>query len=302
MKLFTHYQTDAHRESAVNWRENYLGESLFYSCRSTQYDHASYPSTLHYHDYYELVVFLEGDIRYLCEAEAFCPEPGDIILIPPGRLHMSMLEGDATRYRRHVFYLYPDAFAAYDGAALTDFLTAADGVHLALPPAEREALLDLLDRLDRALAAGESTRERALAVGLAMQAFYLLGEAHAKTQPDAPCLPAAVVEIRRYLDAHFTEISSVAEAAEQLYYSREYVARLFRQSFNTTVSDYIRTRRVAYSRTLIAEGVPLSDACFRAGFGNLSTFIRAFRAVTGTTPSQYRASLLGTHRTGRNDL
>lgn len=292
MKLFTHYQTGAHRETAVNWRENYLGESLFYSCRSTQYDRASYPSTLHYHDYYELVVFLEGQIRYICEAESFCPQPGDIILIPPGRLHMSMLEEEATLYRRHVFYLYPDAFAAYDGAALTDFLTSADGVRLSLPPAERDEMLTLLERLDRALAADRASREHALAISLAMQAFYLFGDARAGAQSDAAYLPEAVAEIRRYLDAHFTEISSVAEAAEQLYYSREYVARLFRQYFNTTVSDYIRTRRVAYSRTLIAEGVPLSEVCFRAGFGNLSTFIRAFRAVTGMTPSQYRASLV----------
>ncbi len=291
MKLYTHYQTDAHRESAVNWRENYLGESLFYSCRSTHYDRSTYPASLHYHDYYELVIFLAGDIRYLCEAETVRPEPGDIILIPPGRLHMSMLEGDETLYRRHVFYLYPDAFAAYGGDALTDFLRTAEGVRLALPPDAREELFGVLDRLDAALTAEAGSRERALAVGLAMQAFYLIGSAHAKTQAEGEGLPEAVVKIRRYLDAHFTEIGSVAEAAEQLYYSREYVARLFRQCFNTTVSDYIRTRRVAYSRSLIAEGVPLSEACFRAGFGNLSTFIRAFRAVTGMTPSQYRASL-----------
>ncbi|MBQ3126415.1 MAG: helix-turn-helix domain-containing protein [Clostridia bacterium] len=291
MQLYTHYSTESHQEAAANWRENHLGDSLFYSCRSTHYDRAGYPSTLHYHDYYELVVFLEGDIRYLCEHETVCPNPGDIILIPPGRMHMSMLACEQTLYRRHVFYLYPDAFAPFCAEMLTDFLTCVDGVHLTLAPTERAELLALLDRLDLALSAGEETRERGLAIGLVLQIFYLLGKARAVSSPDPSGLPDAVMEIRRYLDDHFTEISTVAEAAEQLYYSREHIARLFRRRLNTTVSDYIRTRRVAYSRSLIAEGVPLSEVCFRAGFGSLSAFNRAFRAVSGVTPSRYRASL-----------
>lgn len=114
MKLLAHYQSEknAPHSQIINWRENYLGDSLFYSCRSTRYDRQTFPASLHYHDYFELVVFVEGDIRYLCASDSCRPQAGDIILIPPGRLHMSMLGGDATLYRRHVFYLYPDAFEA----------------------------------------------------------------------------------------------------------------------------------------------------------------------------------------------
>ncbi len=287
VKLNTHYTTEAQRASAAGWRENDLGPSLYYAYRDTTYDRAGYPSTVHYHDYFELVVFVEGDIRYICEDESYRPLAGDIILIPPGKLHMSMLEGEATRYRRHVFYLYPDAFAAMGGGGLTTFLASPGGVQLALPPSEREGLLDLLTRLDRALAA-EGAREHALGLALAMEAFYRFGEARPCARAGEDYLPESVAAIRRHIDAHFCELDSVAEVAEQLYYTREHVARLFRQYFNTTVSDYIRTRRVAYARTLIDEGVPLSEACFRAGFGNMSTFIRAFRAVTGMTPSAFQ--------------
>lgn len=289
MKLNTHYTAGGGRSAASDWRDNDLLPSLYYAYRDTAYSRADYPSTVHYHDYFELVVFVEGDIRYICEDETYRLRVGDIILIPPGKLHMSMLEGEATRYRRHVFYLYPDAFAAMGGGALTDFLAAPGGVQLALPAEARAGLLDLLARLDAALATGDA-RDRALGLALAMQAFHAFGQAKPRARSEETYLPEAVVAIRRYLDAHFTEIDSVAEVAEALYYTREHVARLFRLSFNTTVSDYIRTRRVAYARTLIDGGMPLSDVCFRAGFGNMSTFIRAFRAVTGMTPSEFRRS------------
>lgn len=293
MQLLAHYQNEKNspHSEIINWRENYLGDSLFYSYRSTRYDRQTYPASLHYHDYFELVVFVEGDIRYLCESASCRPQTGDIILIPPGQLHMSMLGGEATLYRRHVFYLYPAAFDSLGCGALTDFLGQAEGqFHLSLPPTERQELLTLLERLDQTLTAGDAPRERALAMGYAIQIFYLFGQARGGTTVHESCLPQTVLEIQRYLDAHFAELTSVTEVAAHFYYSREYVSRLFKQYFNTTVADYIRTRRIAHSQTLIAQGMPLCEVCFRVGFGNLTTFIRAFRAVTGMTPSQYRAA------------
>ena len=69
----------------------------------------------------------------------------------------------------------------------------------------------------------------------------------------------------------------------------------FRLSSNTVVhspsspGDYLLKCRVAHSQSLISQGVSLSDACYQSGFGSMSTFIRAFRTLTGRTPSQYRA-------------
>ena len=111
MQLLTTYIPEAAqaKPEIINWRSNYLNQSLYYSCRETRYDRKTYPSRMHYHDYYELVVFLGGDIHYICESSACQPEYGDVILIPPHRLHMSAINAASTVYRRHVFYLYPDA-------------------------------------------------------------------------------------------------------------------------------------------------------------------------------------------------
>ena len=80
----------------------------------------------------------------------------------------------------------------------------------------------------------------------------------------------------------------VGEIAAHFFYSREYVSRLFKKYYDTTILDYIHKLRISKSRALIAEGMPMIDVCYAVGFSSLSTFIRAFRAATDMTPSEYR--------------
>ncbi|MBR5225821.1 MAG: helix-turn-helix domain-containing protein [Clostridia bacterium] len=292
MKLLAHYISaiaKTHPE-IINWRENYLNDSLFYSCRATHYDRNTYPSSLHYHDYYELVILEEGDIHYISEGSTFKPQKGDLIVIPPRRLHMSAIDADETLYKRHVFYLYPDALSALGCDALTDFLISVNEARcqLSLPGAEKASLLSLLSRLDHALAPDADKKDRALSLGLVIEIFYLLSLAQADTASASAHLPENVLRIQQYIDDHYAEISSVSQIAAHFYYSREYVSRLFKQHFNTTVADYITKRRIATTQTLIAQGIPLSDICYRVGFGSMTAFIRSFRSVTNMTPSQYR--------------
>lgn len=293
MKLLAHYLNTLQqtRPEIINWRENDINDSLFYSYRSTCYDRQTYPSSLHYHDYYELVVIVEGDIRYICESAACQPQPGDVVLIPPRRLHMSQINADATRYQRHVFYLYSDALDALGCGALTGFLARGEEARLLAPSQRgRQELLSLLPRLDHALRQDALPEDRALALGLVIEIFYWLSEARPREEaPTGAHLPENVLAIQRYLDEHFADIATVSEVAARFFYSREYVSRLFRRHFHTTVADYIMQRRVAQSQALIGQGEALSDVCYQVGFGSMATFIRAFRALTNMTPSQYRA-------------
>lgn len=295
MKLLTHYMSarNSSQHEIKNWRENYINDSLFYSNRSTEYTRQTYLTTMHYHEYYEMVIFLEGDIHYICESEAYPVEYGDIILIPPRKIHMSMLNTEATHYKRHVFYFYPDAFDALGCGALMNFLNKNQGRYLltSLEQKERKKLFSLLDKLDEALKNTESPLHQALALSYVIQIFYLFNKESFHLGGSKQHLPENVLEIKHYIDKHFQEINSVADVATHFFYSREYVSRLFKQYFNTTVSDYIKIRRVSHSQTLIMKGLPLSEVCFQSGFGNLTTFIRAFHSVVGMAPSKYRKML-----------
>ena len=290
MKLLSHYRSALVQYPDANkYREFDIGARMVYSHRSADFDRSSFPSNLHFHEYYELVVFVEGEVRYICESSACLPRFGDVIVIPPGKLHMSMINADSTHYVRHVFYFYPDAFDAFAGGALLEGLqnSQEDQFYFSLNGKRREELTSLLALLDGALQSG-APKENALALAYTLQIFYLLNKPSSVLSASDPYLPQNVIDIQHYLDEHFTEISSVADVAAHFFYSREYVSRLFKRYLNTTVAEYVLNRRVSYAQKLMTSDLSLIDICFHAGFGSLSSFIRAFQRITGVSPSKYR--------------
>ena len=292
MKLASHYKESvtAKDPQIINWRENNLSESLYYSYRTTHYDSKTFPSLLHCHDYFELVVFEEGDIHYICESDTYRPKTGDVLLIPPGVFHMSVIRCDRTLYKRHVFYLYPNALDVYGCGVLTGFLKCEYNnlAVLSLKGHKSEEVFSLLNKLDKTLACKQDPAYAALSTGILIQIFFLLDQGDWGPGDDRTPLPENISAVKQYIDHHFRELRSVDEIAAHFFYSREYISRLFRKHFNTNVSEYIKARRIAYSQSLIEQGHPISEACYQSGFENMSTFIRSFRSIAGVTPSEYR--------------
>ena len=291
MKLLSHYLQNKNdpRHEITNWENDLINDSLCYSYRSTVYDMNTFPSSLHSHDYYELVIFVEGEINYVCESSVYSPKRGDVIIIPPGKFHMSKLKGERTHYKRHVFYLYPNAFDAV-GCCLADVLLRADdAVLFSLSSKEKgEELLALAEKLSGALKRSDDPLSRALGFGYIIEIFCSLGRKDIRTRGDTETLPENILALKEYIDAHFAEIESVSEVSEHFFYSREYISRLFKKYYDTTVMDYIHELRVAKAKSLIGEGLQMIDVCYAVGYASLSTFIRTFRRATGMTPSEYR--------------
>ena len=292
MKLLSHYIEHQIKNDIriINWKNHIITETLSYAYRDTEYNNQTFPSNLHYHDYYELVIFEGGDIQYICEGCVYHPQCGDIILIPPGKFHMSVINGESTRYKRHVFYLYLSAFDAIGHASLTSFLNrTANGDMFAFDLTDtKQTFMELLGHLKECFDLKASPLEEALGLSYIIHIFYLLNQKECQSKNEISLLPENILMLQHYIDHNFSQISSVSQVAEHFFYSREYVSRLFKKHFDTTISDYISKRRIAESQSLIAKGIPLIDVAYQVGFGSLSTFIRAFRTVTDMTPSEYR--------------
>jgi AraC family transcriptional regulator len=69
-----------------------------------------------------------------------------------------------------------------------------------------------------------------------------------------------------------------------------HLAREFRRHFGRTVGGYIRQQRIDQAcRELKKDGAPLAEIALSVGFSSQSHFTRAFKSLTGTTPSSFRS-------------
>ncbi len=102
---------------------------------------------------------------------------------------------------------------------------------------------------------------------------------------------AHLLGIRRalvYMELHFKENITLATIAAEAGYNPTYFSKLFRRVSGEGYSVTLNKLRLAYARTLLANGLSVSDACFLSGFGSLSNFLEIFRKVYHISPSEYK--------------
>lgn len=98
-----------------------------------------------------------------------------------------------------------------------------------------------------------------------------------------------VMAIRERIDADPASIASLIGLAEEFGVSASKLKRDFFSAFATCAGAYVNERRLLLGRALIErEGLSVSEASYRAGYGHPTNFSTAFRRRFGFAPSHLR--------------
>jgi AraC-like DNA-binding protein len=90
---------------------------------------------------------------------------------------------------------------------------------------------------------------------------------------------------RQRIDANPAEQHSLSQLSSLVAMSPFLFARVFREFIGAPPHRYLVQLRLARARTLLESGMSVTDACYAAGFNNLSHFIRTFRRHFRHVPS-----------------
>ena len=103
---------------------------------------------------------------------------------------------------------------------------------------------------------------------------------------ESPCH----IRIRKaasWLNAH--PAKNIDEAARTFGFSRRSFDRHWREVFGDPPGQYLRDRRIAEARYLLAETEQsIAEIAFRLGYAEVTNFSAAFRNQTGSTPFAFR--------------
>lgn len=92
-----------------------------------------------------------------------------------------------------------------------------------------------------------------------------------------------------YIKLNYAENISLKKIADLFSISPSYLSSLFKKETNTTLTDYINTKRIEASLPFLAHTDYLvQDIANRVGFPNVNYYTRLFKKHKGMTPHAYR--------------
>ncbi len=222
---------------------------------------------IHIHDFWELFISFKGDVSFLVDNHLYPANVGDVILSRPNQLHVC------------------DFPKADDYAHVCLWLENSETVHeklSSLPtriPFRAQALQGLTESLN--VLQKECPSWQSLT---ALLKIFDLLQAQGNEKTDDLRIPPALQAVLDYVDQNVGEIESVAHLCNAFYLSRSTLNRLFSQHLKLSPKQYLTSRKLALSKTLLLEGLSVEDVAQACSFPDSSRFIAVFKERFGITP------------------
>jgi AraC-like DNA-binding protein len=106
---------------------------------------------------------------------------------------------------------------------------------------------------------------------------------------NAMFLLPALRRARDLIDRDYAEPLDLQALAGEAGYSRFHFARAFAAAYGETPRAYLTRRRIERAKTLLrSANLSVTEICFLVGFASLGSFSTRFRALVGSSPSDYR--------------
>ena len=91
-----------------------------------------------------------------------------------------------------------------------------------------------------------------------------------------------------YIENHLDEELSLERLAEEFYVSKYHIAHVFKDNIGLSIHQYITKKRLLLCEEAIRAKMNITDVYQTYGFGDYSSFYRAFKKEYGLSPKEYR--------------
>lgn len=286
----------AKKVSAFDTRQNMVLHSFeIYRYRDSYLNEVA----LHHHDFYEIYLFLSGDVSYTIESRNYSLMPGDLLIISPQELHRPIITPAKAPYERIVLWVNA-AFLNQFSTAQTDLAQCFDTTrenHSNLLRPSSNARVHITQLMDTMIeeSANEKYGGDILAVSTLLQLLVYVNriavrtgaEHHETTDKSAPI----VTDVLNYINEHYSEDLSLDELAARFFISKYHLSHEFNRLVGTSVYRYIMQKRLIIAKQLLSDGVSPTGVYIRCGFGDYANFYRAFKTEYSISPKEYLARL-----------
>jgi AraC-like DNA-binding protein len=281
MSFFWHYEMDPEfRINIIDYTVNGNAEKM------------------HWHDYLQLGLCVEGRGKFLFSSKEYDAEEGDVFVVGNFENHVAIADpGETTQY---LFIIFMPEFIAAPGARQMDF----EYLHpfrynastfqnkIGHGSAEALRIAGIMRELKAALEEKRPGYRHVMDAGLRQILAVLIGHYQA-TYPDyssaGPAGLQKMQEVIGYLNENFLSNPSLEEVAGRFHLSASRFRHVFRSAVRIGYKEYVTYLRLSECRKLLlTTDLNVTEVASRSGFSNINQFYKVFYKYVYMSPAQYR--------------
>jgi len=244
----------------------------------------------HYHDFNKIIIFIKGNINYTIEGKNYSLKPYDIVLVNSGEIHRPSVLDD-SEYERIIIYVSTQFLNAYarEDFNLNDCFERAKKEKsnvLRVHSLDKSKLYQVCLELEHSFednAFGKELYQKILFLEFMIHLNRTVLSNHINYL-DSVIGSTKLVQILDYINEHLVEEITIDSLAAHFYINRYYLMHFFKEETGYTIGNYITEKRLLCAKNLVQNGQSATEACYRSGFRNYSTFSRAFKKAFNTLP------------------
>ena len=249
---------------------------------------------LHSHNYYEFYFFLEGAVQMQIGDTVYPIRYGDIMLLPPGISHRPIIKYEEQPYRRFVFWISKEYCnqllqSSPDYAYIMQYVEIEKKYIFHTDQLAFHSIQSKLMRLLEEMRSKKFGRDAQIAVCINDLVLSINRLAYEQNTPKQKHHEYRLYEqLTEYIEEHMDEDLSLETLAKLFFVSKYHIAHVFKDNIGISIHQYITKKRLSLCKDAISGKMNITDAYHKFGFGDYSSFYRAFKKEFGISPKDYR--------------
>lgn len=247
---------------------------------------AAVPPAPYFHSEIEFQLVCKGQGQYFIHNSIYPFQRNAVLIIHRNEVHNYLPHPDAVVERFNLIFSHR---IARERPVIEEVLHQLATLHLVHLPEKAATTARLLLAEIAEECRGEQSHWRQAAMNHLEHFLILLARAVKAPAPVVSAGNPAIQSVIEYLEEHFPGRVLLPEVAEHFSMSVYGLCREFKKYAGMGFKQYLLQRRIVQAKVLLEEtDMKIAAIATAVGFDDLSAFNRAFKALVGVTPSDYR--------------
>lgn len=277
---------------ALKLKSGYLNTDFeFFHLKDKKYREYEF----HYHDFNKIIIFISGNVTYLIEGKAYKLKPWDILFVNSHDVHKPIIS-EKEPYERIVIWVNSSFLELHnrDNSSLLTCFELSSKQKICLLRVQNEnvkSLQNILTNLESSVKDKEFGNQ-VLKNSLFLQLIVSLNRLFLRRELNLVNkdiqYDKRITAILDYINSNLKETLSIESIASKFYINKYFLMHKFKADTGYTLHSYIQQKRLIKAGTLIRHGKRITEVYIECGFGDYSSFARAFKKAFECSPREYK--------------